>query len=138
MARVLAGVLWGKAFGLTDHQFSYQFIGNPGFDLLRAHSASYAVPLPWRHIVRVFGSYVDVKGNVGNGITLEGNSYQASLRYEVPLPFIGRYQHEFSVGGDYKYSENNLIFGVPSTVNKPTEIIRAAVGYSYRGGGICR
>lgn len=128
--RVLAGINWGKAFGLADHQLSYQFLGNPGFDLLRAHSASYSIPLPWRNVLRLFGSYVDVKGDVGNGVTLKGTSYQASLRYEVPLPFVGRYQHEFSLGGDYKYSENNLFFGVPSTVNQPTEIIQVALGYS--------
>jgi len=128
--RVLAGFNWGKAFGLTDNQFGYQFIGNPGLDKLRAHSASYAFPLPWRNMIRVFGSYVDVKGDVGNGVTLEGNSYQASMRYEMPLPFLGRYQHQWSLGLDYKYSENNIIFGVPSAFNTPTEIFQLAAGYS--------
>ena len=128
--RVLAGLTWGKAFGFTDNQFTYQFMGNPGFDQLRAHTASYSVPLPWRHVVRVFGSYVDVKGDVANGVTLQGNSYQTSIRYEVPLPFIEKYQHEFSLGWDYKFSQNSLFFGVPTTVNEPTEVMQAALGYN--------
>jgi len=128
--RILAGVIWGKAFGLTDHQLSYQFMGNPGFDLLRAHTATYVAPLPWRHLVRIFGSYVDVKGDLSNGNTLEGNSYQASLRYEIPLPFIEKYQHELSLGFDYKNNENNVLFNAQTLANQPTEVFQAAFGYT--------
>src|ERR1041384_7175865 len=77
--RIVAGVTWGKAFGLTDHQFRYQFTGNPGFDLLRVHAVSYLCPLPWHHAIRVSGYYLDVKGDLGSGTLLQGSAYQASV-----------------------------------------------------------
>jgi hemolysin activation/secretion protein len=127
--RIFAGVSWGKAFGLEDHLLTYQFTANPGFDLVRAHSASYSILLPWRNTLRFFGSYVDVKGNLPNGVFLEGNSYQASMRYDIPLPYLGKYQQELSLGGDYKYNANNLIFNV-ANLNQPSVIVQAAASYS--------
>jgi hemolysin activation/secretion protein len=128
--RLIAGVTWGKAFGLEDNQFRYAFTFDPSFDLLRVHSASYYLPLPWRHGLRLSGYYLDVKGDLGGGSTLSGSAYQASLRYEVPLPTIGKFQHEASVGLDFKSSENNLFFNEVSFVNTPTEIFQVAAGYS--------
>lgn len=127
--RLLAGLTWGNAFGLRDSVFNYQYTTDTSFDLLRAHTASYAVNLPWRHIFRTFVSYVDVKGSVPNLGDLVGSSYQISMRYEIPLPMIGKYQHAFSLGGDFKSSDNNLLFGV-STNNIPTEVAQVALGYT--------
>ena len=127
--RLSAGFTWGKAFGLQDHLFSYQFTASPDFEGLRAHVASYTMPLPWRHVLRVFGSYVDVTGDLQSG-KLEGTSYQASLRYDVPLPALGQIRHEFSAGLDFKHSDNSLIFGVSQPVNTPTEIFQTVFGYT--------
>ena len=128
--RLIAGVTWGKAFGLEDNQFRYAFTFDPSFELLRVHSASYYLPLPWRHALRLSGYYLDVTGNLGGGSTLSGNAYQASMRYEVPLPTMKRFQHEASVGLDFKSSQNNLFFNEVSFVNTPTEIFQVAAGYS--------
>ena len=129
--RITAGVLWAKAFGLTDHQFRYDFTANPGFDLLRAHAGNYYIPLPWRHGLRFSGYYLQVQGDAGSGVTLKGEAYQTSMRYEVPLPTIGRrYQQELSAGLDFKFNENNLLFNTASLANTPTEIFQIALGYS--------
>jgi hemolysin activation/secretion protein len=53
-----------------------------------------------------------------------------SMRYEVPLAPIKKYQHEVSVGLDFKRSENNLFFNELSSGNTPTEIFQVAAGYS--------
>ena len=127
--RIFAGFTWGNVLGLHDHLFSYQFTASPDFEGLRAHVASYTMPLPWRHALRVFGSYVDVMGDLSSG-ALEGSSYQASLRYDVPLPALWRIRHEFSAGLDFKSSDNNLIFGVSQPVNTPTEIFQMVFGYT--------
>ena len=127
--RIFAGFNWGNVFGMHDHLFSYQFTASPDFEGLRAHVASYTMPLPWRHALRVFGSYVDVMGDLSAG-TLEGTSYQASLRYDVPLPALWRVRHEFTAGLDFKSSDNNLIFGVSQAVNTPTEIFQMVFGYT--------
>ncbi len=128
--RLTAGVTWGKAFGLNDNQFRYAFTFDPSFDLLRVHSASYYMPLPWRHGLRLSGYYLDVTGELGPGSTLSGNDYQGSLRYEVPLPTIGRLSHGLSAGLDFKHSENNLIFNQLTADNRPTEIFQVAAGYT--------
>ena len=128
--RLIFGATWGKAFGLTDNQFRYSFTADPSFELLRVHSASYYMPLPWQHGLRLTGYYLDVTGDLGGGSTLSGRSYQASMRYEVPLPSIKRYQHEASIGLDFKHNDNNLFFNEVSFVNTPTEIFQAAAGYS--------
>jgi hemolysin activation/secretion protein len=128
--RILAGFSWANTFGLHDHLLNYQFTANPTFDQLRAHSASYSIPLPWRHSIRLLGSYVEVIGDVGRGITLEGDSYEASFRYDIPLPMINRYQHELSLGVDFKSSENALEFNQLQFLNTPTEIFQLMLGYN--------
>jgi len=128
--RLIAGFTWGKAFGLEDNQFRYSFTFDPSFELLRVHSASYYLPLPWHHGLRLSGYYLDVTGELGGGTTLSGSAYQAILRYEVPLPSIGKFQEEASVGLDFKESDNNLFFNAVSFFNTPTEIFQVAGGYS--------
>src|SRR5712671_3766807 len=75
--RILGGFNWGNAFGL-DHQLNYQYSTDINLDLVKAHSASYIVPLPWRHTLMVYGSYVDAKADFPGGTTAEGHSWQAS------------------------------------------------------------
>ena len=128
--RITAGVTWGKAFGLTDNQFRYAFTFDPTLEFLQAHSASYYLPLPWRHGLRLSGYYLDVKGKVDQNTTLQGSSYQMSGRYEIPLPALGKYQQEVSFGLDYKYNDNSLVFGSANTANTPTEVFQLAAGYS--------
>ena len=128
--RITVGATWGKAFGLMDNQFRYAFTFDPSLELLRVHSASYYLPLPWRHGLRFSGYYLDVKGDVDKNVSLTGSAYQTSGRYEVPLTAIGKYQHEVSLGLDFKKSENNLFFGALSAANTPTEIFQIAGGYT--------
>ena len=128
--RITAGATWGKAFGLTDNQFRYAFTFDPTLELLRVHSASYYAPLPWHHGLRFSGYYLYDQGNVNQNNTLKGNSYQVSARYEVPLPAIGDYHHEASIGLDFKSSDNNVFYGVTQVQNTPTEIFQIAAGYS--------
>jgi len=117
--RMIAGLNWGNAFGL-DHQFSYQYTTDIDFDLVKAHSASYFIPLPWRHTVTIFGSYVDAKtdfGDFAEGTVGDGTSYQISIRYNVPLPDIYDYRQEVSGGFDFKRADNSLEFLGSATTN---------------------
>src|SRR5207247_195955 len=59
--------------------------------------------------------------------------YQGSFRYEIPLPSLGKYQHETSLGLDFKSSENFLALNVGTNLlsgNTPTEIFQLAFGYT--------
>lgn len=127
--RILAGFTWGKAFGLHDNLLSYQFVASPDFDSLLAHVGSYVAPLPWRHTLRFFGAYADVKSVSGDAIQ-DGTSYQTSMRYEIPLPILGRLQHEFALGLDFKHYENSLLFGVNSPVNTPYNVFQLVGSYA--------
>lgn len=128
--RLTAGFTWGKAFGLSDNQFRYAFTADPSAELLRVHAFNYYAPLPWQHGLRISGYYLDVKGNSGPSITVKGAAYQASMRYEIPLPRISRYQHDLAFGLDFKSSQNNLFFNQASILNTPTEIFQVAGSYS--------
>jgi hemolysin activation/secretion protein len=128
--RLVAGFNWGNAFGL-DHQFNYQFTTDPAFDLLTAHSGSYIAPLPWRHTVTLFASHVDITADENiSDVEQTGLNYQFSLRYSIPLPLFKSYQHEVSLGFDYKHNENELLFGNFSINDTETDVNQFAAGYS--------
>lgn len=130
--RLFAGVNWGNAWGV-DHQFNYQYTTDYEMKYLKAHSASYIAPLPWRHILTLYGLYSEVNGNmqaVGfSQFQNEGQSYQASVRYEVPLPRIKTYNHSVSVGFDFKRTDNNFEFGGSSIFHTPTDVDQLLAGY---------
>ncbi len=130
--RYLAGFNWGNVFG-QDQQLNYQYTTDDSFKLVKAHSASYVIPLPWRHTLTFFGSYVDASADFGStapGTTSSGKSYQASMRYEVSLPSIGKYQHAVTVGFDFKKSNNNLEFGGSTFSASDTHVDQFEAGYS--------
>jgi len=116
--RYEAGVNWGDAFHLgLGQQLNYQYTTSGNGESLRAHAASYIIPLPWRNTLTFFGSYTDTKGLAPPLLNLDGHSYQISGRYSVPLPAfraedIGlSYKENIAAGFDYKYNNNSLEFG---------------------------
>jgi hemolysin activation/secretion protein len=131
--RYLFGVNMGNLFGL-DQQFNYQYATDTHFDLVSANSASYIIPLPWRHTLMVYGSYVDGRADfssVGNPTTSTGRSWQTSLRYSVPLPRISKWHHQVSAGYDFKRSNNNLEAGGSLVLqNSDTAISQFVAEYS--------
>lgn len=129
--RLSAGADWGKAFGFNDNFLSYRFITDTDLEFLKVHSLSYSVFLPWRHTLTLSGSYADVKGNIPNlPVTQQGSSYGANLRYGIPLPSIGSYRHEVSVGADYRHLDNNLEFNFVNVLADTTEIAHGMLGYT--------
>ena len=128
--RLLAGINWGNALWL-DHQANYQYSTDIDFDLVKAHSASYVAPLPWRHTLMLYGSYVDAKAQFPGGTTAEGHSWQASARYSVPMPDIATYRHEVAVGFDFKRANNNLLSGGTTVLqNSDTDIAQFVLAYA--------
>lgn len=126
--RVIAGVNWGNVFGL-DHQLNYQYTANPNFDNYRAHSATYIAPLPWRHLLTVFGAYADINGDVPAPFNLKGRSVQVGLRYEVPLEKIGGMKHSLIGGLDYKRTNNNLEFGLATVSAANADVVQGLLSY---------
>ncbi|MBV9463331.1 MAG: ShlB/FhaC/HecB family hemolysin secretion/activation protein, partial [Verrucomicrobiae bacterium] len=126
--RVFAGFNWGNAFGL-DHQLNYQFTTDPTFEHLRAHSASYVIPLPWRHILTFYGSYADLEADLPPPLNLTGTSWQGSVRYTMPLRPIWSYRHQVITGFDVKRTDNNLEFGGTPVLNATADIAQWMIGY---------
>jgi hemolysin activation/secretion protein len=127
--RLLAGFNWGDAF-MQGHQLNYQYSTDAEFDTLKAHSVSYIAPLPWRHNLSVYGTYVDIDTGVGGGGNSTAINYQGAFRYSVPLPITKDVQHEAFLGFDFKHNETDLLFGGTSVDPTETEVLQLVLGYN--------
>lgn len=125
--RLFAGFNLGDVFKL-GHQFNYQFTTSPDFVKMRAHSASYVVPLPWRHTLTVFGSYAESQPDIPF-FNLEGESWQTGLRYRAPLDSFRGVEHALIAGVDFKRSDNNLAFGGTTVFAQSTDVAQLVLGY---------
>ena len=65
--RYRAGFNWGNAFGL-DHIMAYQYTMALDTKLFYAHTGEYIIPLPWKHVLDMFGGYSHVKPKKIKGI----------------------------------------------------------------------
>lgn len=133
--RWYGGFNWGDAFGLTNNLFNYQFTTSSDFDGLQAHSASDIFPLPWRHLLNVFGSYNETEAEVAPPMELRGKSWNVGTRYIVPLPQINFekdlwLEQNVQAGFDFKQSNNNLEFGGTLVTNSLTDIDQFVYNYN--------
>jgi hemolysin activation/secretion protein len=130
--RYFTGFNYGDLFGLGQ-QLSYQFSTAEDTNLFTAQSASWVIPLPWRHILTIYGSYGQSSANVpgtGGMFHTSGTSWQTSFRYEVPLRAPANFTHSLVAGFDFKESNNNLAFGgVPIVSNTPADTAQLVIGY---------
>lgn len=136
--RMFAGINWNNAFGL-DHRVGYRYTMATDIRNLMAHSLSYDIPLPWKHTLSFYGGYVEAESDFGNGngaAVQTSDSWQTSMRYNILLPKIGDYNHDFSLGFDYKRFDSDLIFnGVFAVFNPLTtrnDVSIAQIVANYR------
>ncbi len=113
--RVFFGFNWANVFGL-DQRFNYEYITDTDFKRLREHTASYVIPLPWRHTLTFFGVYADVDPDFSvispnlSSLRNKGDFYQTSARYTIPLPATKNFDEEISGGFDFKHTDTPLLF----------------------------
>jgi hemolysin activation/secretion protein len=134
------GFNWANAF-FCDHQLTYQYTANSNFNDYVAHTVNYTAPLPWRHILILFGGYSQVHPDLtfkheSLGIfKSHGHSAQASLRYQMPWGKLYRRSlKEFVVGFDFKNTNNNLEFIGDSTIpiiTKTVNITQFVAGFNW-------
>lgn len=129
--RLLGGFNWGDVWG-RGHQLSYQYMTSTEPNLLQAHSLSYVLPLHNGHSATVFGSYSESGADFPiAGLDLEGEGWQTSLRYTIPLQGSDdSYTHKLTLGVDYKRSDNELIFNTARLSNTQTEVVQAMASYN--------
>ena len=127
--RILAGFNYGNLFGVGQ-QFSYQYTQAPTKNDFSAHSATYVIPLPWKHLLTFFGSYATTSATLNDVFNSGGVNWQVSGRYEVPLPSTDHFTESVTGGFDFKRSNDNLLFGVASVSNSVTDVDQLVLGYS--------
>jgi len=127
--RLFFGANYGNFLGL-GHELSYQLTASPDFEKLIAHSATWTMPLPWKHIFQLGGTYSESKPDLGEGFDMAGTSWQMDARYTIPLPDWGRLKHELTLGYDFKFTDNNLQFGGTQVFDTPIDISEFSLAYS--------
>ncbi len=120
--RLFGGFQWGDVLRL-DHTLSYQFTAAPNPTEFQAHTASYLAPLPWRHLLNVFGTYAQADRLHDAHNRTQGRNWQASLRYQIPIGL----RHEFQFGFDYKSLHNAHLLDT-SLVNTHDGTVRQLEG----------
>lgn len=112
--QIFGGFTYGNLFGVSD-QLSYQYTTDLELSYLQAHTASFVDPLPWGHTLTIYGGYNDVNANLAKigyaNLKNGGYTYQTSIRYLVPLPLLGRLDHDISAGFDFKSANTAIEFG---------------------------
>lgn len=114
--RLFFGLDWGRVFW-TDQRLSYQFATSSDFKRFYAHTLFYEAPLPWRHLLSLYGGYSHVDADYtipnikGTHFHTKGWSLQMSLRYNIPLKPWCNFLHELIWGFDFKRTNNNLDLG---------------------------
>jgi hemolysin activation/secretion protein len=129
LGRLFAGFNLGNLWN-ADHEFNYQYTRSADAERLQADSASYVVPLPWRHSLTVFGSWARAESEAESLFDLVGTSWQVGARYAIPLPVVAGYTESLTVGADYKWTNNNLGFGGTQVFSSPADVAQAVVSYS--------
>jgi hemolysin activation/secretion protein len=133
--RIVAGFNWGDAFGLgKDHQLGYQFTTDDEFRRFHAHGITYSVPLPWRHIASMSGTWSRQEPDFDDArFESVGESWQVSGRYEIPLR--KRQDRSLSqsvvLGVDVKRSNNNLEFGGEQVFDRASQTVQFQVEYRF-------
>ena len=135
--RQSVGLNLGNLFSL-DHQMGFQYTTSwkDIFNSMNAYSGSYLIPLPWRNTLTVFGSYTKSQAETLPGQNFQGDSWQMSGRYNVPLPTLDPVSHSLYAGLDFKQSSNAfLIFGQnvatgPGSGLAPFNIFQLTAGYN--------
>ncbi len=133
--RLFAGFNWGNVFG-WDHLLSFQFTADEEFKRFLAYTLHYTIPLPWRHLINLYGGYstVDTKFKVPEILETRfrnhGFSGQASFRYDMPLKPIYGFLQEFTWGFDWKRTNNNLEFGGFPVFSKNVNLTQFMLSYN--------
>lgn len=108
--RWLTGFEAGNMF-FSDHVLNYQYTSSLDFHKFQAHTLQYLVPFSVGHTLNLYGGYAEVHAHLEfPGGRNTGRSYQASVRYDVPMvsdQFL-RFQSQF--GFDFKRTNSAIFF----------------------------
>lgn len=133
--RYTAGLQWLNAFALGhDLTLTSSIADDP--DTLTVYAASWRIPLPWRHELRLSGYYAEshsVADLLGIPFDLNGTTWEAAARYIIPWRINEHWRGESSLGFIYKQFDNEFVFGgiasSPIPVGVGTAILGTQISY---------
>jgi hemolysin activation/secretion protein len=133
------GFIWGNALW-NDDQLSYQFQSSDDFwhsreerfgqeddPLFTGHTINYAMALPWRDKIIIYGYYLQASPKLDPLLRLLGGSDagvdgSAGIRYSGRLPSTRKFDEHYEIGYEFKTSNNNLAFGNLTLSDTTTEV----------------
>lgn len=120
------GNLWNKG-----HQINYQYTRAEASDALNAHAVSYLIPInKYRHNLALTLSTTRTHAK-NAGLVVDGESDELSAHYKIPLPELeNSFQHDVSLGYEYKRSRNALEFGFVPISDATIEIGQVVINYN--------
>ncbi len=142
------GFIWGNA-AWNDDQFSYQFQSSNDFwhsrqDIagqeidpqFRSHTFNYAMALPWRDKIIIYGYYIEATPKAAgllqllNGVQT-GEDASAGIRYSARLPSTRKFDEHLEVGYEFKTSNNNAVYQAFPVLNSniTTEVDQFVLEY---------
>jgi hemolysin activation/secretion protein len=135
------GFIWGNAFW-HDDQLSYQFQTSDDFWHNReqfpgkedhpafvGHTLNYAMALPWRDKIIIYGYYLQASPLLGPQIGIVGTDGSAGIRYSMRLPSTRKFDEHVEFGYEFKTSNNNLEFGGFGVSSTTTEVDQFVIQY---------
>ncbi len=127
--RWTAGINYGNLFGL-DQIINYQLTVGDDFNQFQAHSASWTIPLAWRHEIVLNGSLSLTQPSVDRpGFDLTGETLSLGAKYVIPLKRKTWLQHQISLGTEFERSNNNLAFGREEVFDRSTDVVQLELAY---------
>jgi len=133
-----AGANWGNAFFLGG-QLSYQYSAPFSYPNSQpVQSLSYSTPLPWKHLISLYGSYsttdtgINTSGGSGS-LVYSGFQSQVSPRYTIPIgKMYGKLIQNLTLGADWKSSNLYFLQGGDQVPSNQTDVIQSVFGYEVR------
>ncbi len=121
---------WGNVLGL-DHQLTYQFTRSDILQFFQAHSLDYKIPLPWHDMIQIDLAYAKLAPTIAGGlVAIKGSNEIADLHYIIPVN-KGKWNIEYSLGVDFKRSDNNFEFGGMSYYGHKVDTLQANLGATF-------
>lgn len=130
-ARLFTGFNLGDLW-CCGHQLNYQFTASDDFEKMRGHAVRYIAPLPWRHLLSVSAAHQQVNPDVALPMKSDGYSYELGADYTIPLAATLAASHDFTLGYDFKRSDNNLEFGGVNVFNNTVDVSQFSGTYSLK------
>jgi hemolysin activation/secretion protein len=127
--RLIFGFDFGKT-NVQDSQVAYQFTCSPNWNHFYAHTISARIPCPWRHVLLLYGGYSQVEPELNiPGQKEKGTSWQADLRYRIPIITNTHVLQEFVFGYDFKETDTLLKEHKEKILDSVADINQFMLGY---------